>query len=226
MNSKNEYCLIGIDEFNVEIANFLQDAGCKVVLLDINQQKVDQLATKFPYVFKVDSTNISALESLNVDQFDYVIVGINDMEGSILTVANLKKINATNIIAKANNDVHKQVLIALAGSKPIKVVYPDEAVAGLLAYRILNGLDLDLTVGNHDITLINVPVKNSKLFGNPISEFELKSQFLVNIIFIKRESQIIFPVRSSTELMKDDVVTLACINDSVDEVLKLFTGNK
>ncbi len=68
--TRKEYCIIGIDGFTLELATFLQDSGARVILLDSSVDVVEQLSSTFPYVYKIDSTNLAALESMNIAQFD------------------------------------------------------------------------------------------------------------------------------------------------------------
>ncbi len=223
--TRKEYCIIGIDGFTLELATFLQDSGARVILLDSSVDVVEQLSSTFPYVYKIDSTNLAALESMNIAQFDIVIVGTHEMEKSILTVSNLIKLKVQKIIARVKNDVHKNVL-SLLGEENVEIIWTDEIVAQMLGFRLLNGIDLNLSTQDHGISIIKVKVTNEKIFGWPLSKFELKSRFLTNVIMINRDDDIIFPVRSTTELIKDDIVTIACKNASIPDVVQVLSGEK
>lgn len=220
---KKEYCIIGIDGFSLELARNLQENNAKVVLIDMDEDKVDSLASEFPYVYQLDATNINALENVGIDQFDIVVVGASTMEDSILIVSNLRKLQVQEIVAKVKNDVQKKILTSLGGDN-IKIVWPDETVAGILSFRLLNDIDISISKDDKGISIIKLPVKNPKLFGNQISKFEIKSEYQTNIIMIKREDEVIFPVRSTTEIIKDDLITLACRTSSIPNVSKLFLG--
>lgn len=220
---KREYCIIGIDGFSLELARNLQENNAKVILIDMDEDKVDSLSSEFPYVYQLDATNINALENIGIDQFDIVVVGVSTMEDSILIVSNLRKLQVQEIVAKVKNDVQKKILTSLGGDN-IKIVWPDETVAGILSFRLLNDIDLSISKDDKGISIIKLPVKNPKLFGNQISKFEIKSEYLTNIIMIKREDEVIFPVRSTTEIIKDDLITIACRTSSIPNVSKLFLG--
>lgn len=220
---KKEYCIIGIDGFSLELARNFQENNAKVVLIDLDEDKVDSLSSEFPYVYQLDATNIKALENVGIDQFDIVIVGASTMEDSILIVSNLRKLQVQEIVAKVKNDVQKKILTSLGGDN-IRIVWPDETVAGILSFRLLNDIDLSISKDDRGISIIKLPVKNPKLFGNQISKFEIKSEYQTNIIMIKREDEVIFPVRSTTEIIKDDLITIACRTSSIPNVSKLFLG--
>lgn len=217
-----EYCIIGIGKFSLELANNLLNANASVVLIDSNHEKITELSSKYQYVYEIDARDIDSLESLNLKDFSKVIVGVSKMEDSILIVSNLKKLGVENIIANVKNDVQKEVLNILGGHK-LKTIWPDEILAELLAFRIVNDLELDLSMNDDGIAIIKLPVKNEQLFGWPISKFEIKSDFLTNIIKIIRDGDVIFPVRSTTVLLKGDVITVACAYSSLNKVVNFFT---
>lgn len=218
---KKEYCIIGLDGFSLEVAKQLHASDAKVVLIDIDQEKVDNLSSTYEFVFKADATNLASLQDLNVDQFSAVIVGVSAMEDSILIISNLRQLKVKNIIAKVKSGIQKKVLSILAGNN-IKIVWPEESIAELIAFRLIHNIDLNIGMENNGISIIKIPVLSDDMFGVPIKNFEIKSKFSASIIMINRENDIIFPVRSTTELLKDDIVTVACRSDATDEVINLF----
>lgn len=221
---KKEYCIIGIDGFSLEVAKILHNAGLKVILIDIDQEKVDALSSTYEFVFKADATNIASLQDLNVDQFSGVIVGVSTMEDSILIVSNLKQLKVKNIIAKVKSGIQKKVLSILAGNN-IKIIWPEESIAELVGFRLIHNIALDIALDTDGVSIIKIPVTNEQIFGVPIKNFEIKSKFAASIIMINRDSDLIFPIRSTTELLKDDIVTVACRSDMTDELISLFLGD-
>ncbi len=217
-----EFCIIGIEGFTLKIANSLKDAGFKVVIIDTQEDKIEALSSKFEYVYKADATNISALEEININEFDQVIVGVSSMEQSILIVSNLRQLKVKNIIAKVRNEIQKRILNVLTDYN-INIIWPEEIVSDMTSFRIIHDIDVNISMFNDDVSIIKVPVQNPKFFELEIKDFELKSQYLTNIILIERGSEIIFPVRSTTKLLSDDIITIACKSGTIDKIVSLFT---
>ena len=219
---KKDVCIIGVDAFTQQVAENLDNAGVKIVLIDSDEEKINNLSSQFTYVYKADATNKSALSDINIADFDQVIVGVSTMEDSILIVSNLKELKVKNIIAKVRNEVQKRVLSILTDGN-IKIIWPEEIISDMTSFRILHNIDLNLSMLDKDVSIIKIPVLNPKLFQMEIKNFELKNQYLTNIIMIDRGYELIFPVRSTTKLLNGDVVTIACKSSSIDEVVALFT---
>lgn len=220
--TKKDVCIIGVDVFTQKIAENLKKAGSKVVLIDNDQEKVDALSAKFEYVYKADATNKTSLEEVNISEFDKVIIGVSTMEDSIIIVSNLKELNVKNIIAKVRNDVQKRVLSILTDGN-IKIIWPEEIISGLVSFRLIHNIDMNLSMFDKDVSIIKIPVLNSKLFQMEIKDFDTKNQYLTNIIMIDRGYEVIFPVKSTTKLLNGDVVTIACKSDSVNQIVSLFS---
>jgi len=93
----------------------------------------------------------------------------------------------------------------------------------MTSFRLLHDIDVNLSMLDKDVSIIKVPVLDPKLFQVEIKDFELKSQYLTNIIMIDRGYELIFPVRSNTKLLNGDIVTIACKSNTIDKVVNLFT---
>lgn len=217
-----DICIIGVDDFTYKLAKELLKAGKEVVLIDNDENKVNNLSTEFQYVYKADATNKLSLIELNINEFSQVIIGVSTMEDSILIVSNLKDLKIKNIVAKVRNEVQKQVLTILTDER-VKIIWPDEIIAEMTAFRLIHEINVDLSLMNDDISIIRIPVKNPKLFQIEIQEFELKSKYFTNIIMIDRGKELIFPVRSTTKLLNGDIATIACKSNTIDKVASLFT---
>lgn len=220
--SKKDVCIIGVGVFTQKIAENLKKAGRKVVLIDNDQEKVDALSANFEYIYKADATNKSSLEEVNINEFDKVIIGVSKMEDSIIIVSNLKELNVKNIIAKVRNDVQKRVLSILTDGN-IKIIWPEEIISGLVSFRLIHNIDMNLSMFDKDVSIIKIPVLNSKLFQMEVKDFDDKNQYLTNIIMIDRGYEVIFPVKSTTKLLNGDIITIACRSDSINQVVSLFS---
>ncbi len=224
---KQEFCIIGADDFCVEIARNLQTYGVKVVILDQEREKIDALANEFEYVYRTNAINKISLQDLSIGEFETVIVGVSTMEDSILIINNLVALGVKKIIAKVRNEVQKNVLLALSRNEAkIEILWPEEILGNTIAFRLFHNININLMTNDNQLSIVNLPVNNSELFGISISNFDLKSKYLMNIIWIKRGQDVIFPVRSYTTLQPDDIVTIACENKHLETIAKLFTKIK
>lgn len=224
---KQEICIIGADDLCVEIARNLRDYGVKVVILDQEREKIDTLANEFEYVYRTNAINKVSLQDLSISEFKTVIVGVTTMEDSILIINNLVDLGVKKIIAKVKNEVQKNVLLSLVRQDAkIEILWPEEILGNTIAFRLFHNININLSTNDNQLSIVNVPVNNSELFGISISNFDLKSKYLMNIIWIKRGKDVVFPVKSYTTLQLGDIVTVACENKNLEAITNLFTKVK
>ena len=222
MALKKDYCIIGLNGFSLEIARQLQISGAKVVILDNNQEKVDNWSTTFEYIFKGDATVLTTLEDITVDQFSAVIVGVSDMETSILIVSNLNQLRVKNIIVKVESEIQRKVLTMIAGNN-IQTIWPDESVAENLSFRLVHNL---FWRENNDsgVSIIDIPLQQANMAGKTVANLIEMTSHCADIVYILRDGDILFPVNDDTELLIGDILTVACRSNSINEVMIRLVG--
>lgn len=202
---KKEYCLIGLNKFNLEVGKVLVNDGHKVTVIDNDDKKINDYGDNFNYSIVCDATSLKEIKQVGLNVFDYVVVGITDISTSIAIVANLKELNIQNILCKAKNESHKRILKFLG----IKTTYiPEEEIALKISYKLVHDLNvssLSINSDNMDTLLLRINLTNEKLYKKRIQDFE----FVKNstIISIKRKTgQIVFPVRGTDILLEEDLI--------------------
>lgn len=95
--------VIGLGKFGFYIAKSLSRLDTRVIAVDNDEKKVQEISEFVDDAFVIDSTNKQALEEVGIYNLETVIVSIGEnIEASILTVMALKDLNNKNIIAKSN----------------------------------------------------------------------------------------------------------------------------
>lgn len=126
--------VIGLGKFGFYIAKNLSRLEYKIIAIDTNEQRVQEIGEYIENAFILDSTNKNALEDAGITNLDIVIVSIGEnIEASILTVMALKDLGNHYIIAKAITTIHGEILAKIGVSK---VVHP-EKIAGRMLIRSL-----------------------------------------------------------------------------------------
>ena len=98
------FAVLGLGRFGSNIARTLEEYGAQVLAVDSREEKVEEIADEVTHAVQADVTDLSALRSMGIADFDGVIVAIGEnMETSIITIMHLKDLGATHIIAKAQN---------------------------------------------------------------------------------------------------------------------------
>ena len=116
--------VIGLGKFGFYVAKSLSKLNIEVIAVDSDEHKVQEISQFIDNAFVLNSTSKVALEEVGIYNLDTVIVSIGEnIESSILTVMALKDLNNKNVIAKAINPTHGEILSKIGA---FKVMYPEE----------------------------------------------------------------------------------------------------
>ena len=149
--------LIGLGRFGKHMAMDLNRLGHEVMVVDLNEDRVNEI---LPYVTNAqigDSTNEEFLESLGICNYDLCVVAIgNNFQNSLETTSLLKDMGARLVVSRAERDVQAKFLLKNGADK---VVYPERQMAKWAAIRftadhILDFIEVDDT---HAIFEVEMP---------------------------------------------------------------------
>ncbi|MBO0958390.1 TrkA family potassium uptake protein [Neobacillus sp. MM2021_6] len=183
----NQYAVIGLGRFGLSIANKLYESGQEVLGLDVNEERVEESHPFATHSVIADSTDAEALKSIGIRNFDTVIVAIgNDIQASILTVLLLKELGVKNVIAKAINKLHGQVLKKVGADW---VVFPERDMGirvahQLLSPHVLNFIEISK---NYSVEEVKIP---DRMREKTLRELDLRARFNLSVIAIRHNDDI------------------------------------
>lgn len=218
---RQDFCVIGLGRFGTNVAHELAANGHNVILIDNDEEKVRLAAKEFEFTFVADTTDLNSLTEINIQDIKTVIVGISNIEESIMTCANLKELNIPRIIARAKNTVHRRVLRAIGVRE---AVIPEEIVGRNVALKAVHDISADIVNLGHEMTLFRAVVRNKDLFDKRMVDLNLRGEAGVNIISIQRRGELIFPVTANTILRQADSIAVVCKTESIEHLSELFSG--
>ena len=209
--------VIGLGRFGFYIAKSLSRLGVKVIAVDNDEKRVQEISEYVDNAYIVDSINKQALEEIGVYNLETVIVSIGEnIEASILTVMALKDLNNKTVIAKAINSTHGEILTKIGA---FKVIYPEKIAGRMLVKKLIDNMSVEEIDVSNTIKIIKF-VANESLIGRKISQIELEFSNL-KIISYKANSMWSTEVDSSYQVKKDDI--LVFLGES--ENIKVFYKN-
>ena len=209
--------VIGLGKFGFYIAKSLSRLGVKVIAVDNDEKRVQEISEYVDNAYIVDSINKQALEEIGVYNLETVIVSIGEnIEASILTVMALKDLNNKTVIAKAINSTHGEILTKIGA---FKVIYPEKIAGRMLVKKLIDNMSVEEIDVSNTIKIIKF-VANESLIGRKISQIELEFSNL-KIISYKANSMWSTQVDSSYQVKKDDI--LVFLGES--ENIKVFYKN-
>ncbi len=219
MSQKKSYCVIGLGRFGYQVATKLNEGGKDVIVIDKNEEKIEKASKIFDIAFKADATDINSLVEIGIQNVRTIIVGVTSIEESIMVCANLREIGVKDIIAKANNDIHKRVLKTMGIAR---IVVPDIEIANRIAVQALYNIGIDIFSIGDGFSWVKGVVNNEAVVNKTLEKLDLRVKYDATVIMVQRSGKTIFPPAKDTSLMIGDVVTIMCRNEKIKSVVKLL----
>lgn len=218
---KKSFAVLGLGRFGESVVRTLFETHQDVLAVDIDEERVNDLMDVATQTLIADTQDEAVLQDLNIDSFDYVIIGIgNNMEASILTTMLVKELGAKKVIAKAETEAHGRVLKRVGADR---VIFPERdtghsIVRKLLSNHILNFIDL-----SDKYTLAEIEITDPNFTNQNLQTLDLRNRFDLTVIAIHRENHINISPKASDIVQLHDILTVVGPIEKVeklDEALK------
>ena len=215
--ARNHYAVLGLGSFGAKLAVALARAGNTVLVVDIDQQRVDDLRDKVTEAIIADVSNEEVVRELNVRKFDAVILGMSShFEDQVLALTLLKQEGVRKVIVKATTTIQERILFRLGADE---VFQPEQDVAERLARRLTmdNITDLFEFKGSA-IAEVTVP---EQLSGRSLRQLDLRNRFNVTVLLMRKPGGSAETVMTpDTLLEKGDQLTVFGSQKSIIELFK------
>jgi len=176
------YIVIGVGQFGYSVAKTLVDMGCDVLAIDYNEARIQEISDQIPHAVVASGIDEKALRSLGGQEYDVGIVTCGEsLENSILSTAILREIGVKEIIVKALNPIHGDILKRVGANH---VVYPELEMGQQVAHRLVNPdiLQEIALSKEYSIKELTLPLE---LLGKSILEGDIRARFGLTILAIR-----------------------------------------
>lgn len=222
-HTKNQqFAVLGLGKFGTEITKALYNYGYEVLAIDIDEEKINEVANYCTHSLVADVSEENTLRTVAIENFDTVVIAIgNNMQASIISALICKELGVKNIIAKAHNEKHGKVLNKIGVNQ---VIYPEAAMAVKVATTLINPNiqnHMEIVAG-YSIAEIRIP---DKWINKNLGELALRSEYAVNVlIIIRANDEVITAPTGDTTLKEDDIIVVGGSNQDIENLS--FTANK
>lgn len=221
---KKEFFVLGCGLYGSTIVEYLNKSGVNIVAIDKNKEAIDRVVKKCSYAVCADTTNIDKLKELNITKAKCVIVGLNNIEDSITTCANLIQLGAQGVImARAINEIHARVLKTL-GVKHVSL--PVQEAAKLVALHALYNFSESVYSLSNGLSWTKVIVSNPICTTCQIKRLNVRNSYNVNILYVVQNGRLKFPINPETNLNIGDTVAFMCPDKDLNAAINYFVGRK
>jgi trk system potassium uptake protein len=212
--------VIGLGEFGLHMAKALSENGCEVIAVDISEKRVNAAKNYVMQAMVADATQKDALSQIIIPDVDFIIVGIGNIEKSMITTLYLKEYGFEKLYVKAATDEHEKIL-KLLGVK--NIIFPERDVTRKMASRLMFDNLLDYLPLSSDYSIAEVrPVNN--IIGKTLKDINFRKKFDMSVIAVQRPdaTKMIFTPGPNYTIGEDDRLMVLGKCDSIDSYNSLI----
>jgi len=152
-----DFAVVGMGRFGRAVARSLAEEGQSVLAVDRDPERLRAVAEDVDAVAAVDMTDEEAVAALRLERMSCVVVAIGSRatEASLLTTAILRRFAVSRIVARAFDERHARVLLAIGADE---VLNPEDEIGQRLALRLAHPDLLDqIRLGDALIAEVEAP---------------------------------------------------------------------
>jgi trk system potassium uptake protein TrkA len=174
--------VIGMSRFGSLLAKELVKQGNEVMIADINEKVINDMAHDFSDAQIADCRNEAVLRSFGLENFDVCFVTIGDnFQASMEVTSLLKELGAKTVVSFAKSEPQKKFLEKIGADE---VVYLEQDVAEKLAVSFSNDNIFDVIELTEEYSIYEIPIHPS-WSGKSIKEVNVRAKYGINILAIK-----------------------------------------
>lgn len=208
--------VIGLGKFGFYVAKSLSMLNITVIAVDSDENKVQEISRHIDNAFVLNSTSKVALEEVGIYNLDTVIVSIGEnIESSILTVMALKDLNNKNVIAKAINPTHGEILSKIGA---FKVMYPEEIAGKILVKQLIENIKMEEVGISNNLKILKI-IADETMANKTLSYIESLNHE-IKIISINNETFWSKTFDLEYKIQKNDTIVLLGETKDIEQVYK------
>ncbi len=213
-NDFNDYVVIGLGRFGKSLALNLAEQGKNVLAIDNNAQNIEEVEKYVTHAVVADVAQKDVLRSLGVQNFDCAIICIGEhLSASMLATLACKELGVSYIIAKAQNEQHKDLLEKIGANL---VIFPEVFMSKKLTLALTDPYSSEIVKLADDFKIVEVKCPSSWV-GKNIIDLNIRKKHSITIIFIRREGEILEP-NGEEVLQKGDGLVIAGIGKNIETI--------
>ncbi len=212
-----KFCIIGLGRFGYQVATVLAENGMEVIAIDSNESIVASIKDHVTHAVCMRVTDDVSLHSIGVDEVDTAIVamGENFAQSILVTALLKKKLNIPKVIARAINEIHKDIL-KLVGAD--RIVLPEKEIGIRLADNLSSPFTEIYRLSKHfSISQITAP---QKFTGKHLDDLNLFSTYRVHCIGLQSDQKIT-PIQPDHLIEEGDRLIFSGYNEDLAKLAKL-----
>lgn len=209
-----QFVVIGLGAFGSSVAATLYQLGQEVLAIDTSEERVQEMAPLVTHAVQADATDEQAMKALGIRNFDVAVVAIGDIEASILATSLVKGCGVRYVVARAMSDLHARVLERVGADR---IVHPERDMGVRMAHILLSGNLIDYVELMPGYSIVEV-VAREPFVGKSLRDLELRAKYGINILAIRRGSQVLAVPGADTVIQPGDILLAMGEDERLEEL--------
>jgi len=200
-----QIAVIGLGRFGRAVARSLALEGQAVLAIDRDVHRLEQVREAVDSAVAVDTTDERRMATLELERMACVVVTIGSRatEASLLTTAILRDLQVPRIVARAFDERHARLLIAVGAHE---VLNPEDDVGQRLALRLAHpGIVDQIPLGDRSIAEVEAP---EAFAGRTLEALDLLERHGVVLLAVRRGDAILPHPEPSAGVESGDTLIL------------------
>lgn len=203
--------IIGCGRFGSSIATTLFKLGHEVMVIDMDQERIQDISEEVTYAVQADVSDENVLKELGIGNFDVVVVSISsNYQASIMATLLAKEAGVKKVVAKAHDQLHGKVLVKIGADK---IIYPERDMGVRVAHNLVSSNILDFIELSPDYSILEITALEQWI-NRSLKELKLPKNYGINVMAIKRGKDINVSPYADDIILRGDV--LVVIGDTVN----------
>lgn len=202
---KKQYAVLGIGRFGSKVAREIFFKGQEVIAIDKDEIVIQNIKDQVTNAYVGDITDELALKEAGIPGCDTVIIAeSSNMESNIVAAQICKSMGIKQVICKAHNTIHGNILSKLGVDQ---IIFPEQDTAIKLVNRLTSRGVLDYFDIGENVTIVGIkPLDN--WVNKSLSDLDLRNKYNITVLALRRGSENLVIPSWSTVVQKDDTLVL------------------
>jgi trk system potassium uptake protein TrkA len=203
--------VIGLGRFGSSVAETLERQGHQVLGIDIDEIRVTAMARILTQAVTVNEVNEDVLSALGVKECDVGVVGMADIESSIIISQILKDFGIKMVVSKAKSELHGRVLSRIGVDR---VIFPERDMGIRLANSLISNTIIDYIELSKEYNVFEVPTP-TKFIGKTLLEANLRADYKISVIAVKRGDEVVVAPGANFRIQANDMLVVIGKNNDI-----------
>ena len=201
--SKKQVVVVGLGRFGESLAKTVYDLGHDVLVIDMDEEKIADIADYVTHAVQMDATDENALRKLGLSNFDVAVVTIgSDIQASVMSALLMREMGVKYVIAKGHSDLHAKVLYKIGANK---VILPEKDMGKRVAHNLVSSNILDYIELSSEYSIMEIEALDSWVEKSLI-DLELRRKYGINVVAIKDGSKVNVSPGADEIIKKNDII--------------------